>query len=453
MCGIYTLASSPEEIQERFGLRKAPANPRPQDQVSQGELGLAIARITRDRLPVRMYFGLPPARGWAGRMILNARSETIHLKPAFRYLFKNRRCIVPATFFIEIQRARAYRRLFPFRMESRKPFGVAGIWRPLHRDPRDPVGRTICAFSVITTAAGGLVRPVHDRMPAILDPADEETWLDPPRDRRTSRPCSGLTGEREWRCARPDAGRSKTVIRPRPPVRQLSRASTLPCVNSRARQLSRASTLARVNSPVRQLSRASTLPCVNSRARQLSRASPPPREPRPSQPCGQKTPQGHPAENRRQDGRSRDRGRNRNTKRSRTEMTSMQQNGHIYVELTAPENLGPAIERVRAALGDAGIGVRDLRAVTKNEDGHITTDLLISGIWDQETGKHDCDGRCRGSGREHKGWSELTPEQQQAFARRYAQFITNCGEDELALDFLLQGAQEFGNVALSSHGQ
>ncbi len=181
MCGRYTLASSPDEIQERFGLGKAPANPRPRDQISQGELGLAIARITKDRLPVRMHFGLPPQNGWAGRewdgrLLLNARSETVHVKPAFRDLFKGRRCIVPATSFIEIHRARGDRRPFLFRMESGEPLGLAGIWRPLRRDPE---GRTVCAFSVITTAAGDLVRPVHDRMPAILDAGDEEAWLDP----------------------------------------------------------------------------------------------------------------------------------------------------------------------------------------------------------------------------------------------------------------------------------
>ncbi len=132
-------------------------------------------------------------------------------------------------------------------------------------------------------------------------------------------------------------------------------------------------------------------------------------------------------------------------------MTSTRQNGHMYVELTAPEDLELAMERVRAALGDAGIGVRDLRAVTQNEDGHIATDLLISGIWDHETGKRDCDGQCRGSGREHRGWLELTPEQQQAFARRYARFMTNCREDELELDTMLREAEEFRGVALSSH--
>jgi putative SOS response-associated peptidase YedK len=33
--------------------------------------------------------------------------------------------------------------------------------------------------TIITTQANDLVRPVHDRMPAILSPGDVATWLDP----------------------------------------------------------------------------------------------------------------------------------------------------------------------------------------------------------------------------------------------------------------------------------
>jgi putative SOS response-associated peptidase YedK len=40
--------------------------------------------------------------------------------------------------------------------------------------PRYPAYRAI-----ITTAANGVVKPVHDRMPMILDPGDYGQWLDP----------------------------------------------------------------------------------------------------------------------------------------------------------------------------------------------------------------------------------------------------------------------------------
>ena len=38
MCGAYTLATTPDRIQSRFGLYKAPAKPRPLDIVRQGTL-------------------------------------------------------------------------------------------------------------------------------------------------------------------------------------------------------------------------------------------------------------------------------------------------------------------------------------------------------------------------------------------------------------------------------
>jgi putative SOS response-associated peptidase YedK len=34
-------------------------------------------------------------------------------------------------------------------------------------------------FTIITTAANELVRPIHERMPLILEPADFEAWLSP----------------------------------------------------------------------------------------------------------------------------------------------------------------------------------------------------------------------------------------------------------------------------------
>ncbi len=41
--------------------------------------------------------------------------------------------------------------------------------------PCDPFS----ACSIITTTANAVVRPIHDRMPVILDPADYGQWLDP----------------------------------------------------------------------------------------------------------------------------------------------------------------------------------------------------------------------------------------------------------------------------------
>ena len=41
-----------------------------------------------------------------------------------------------------------------------------------------PDGKRVESFTIITTEPNELVRPIHNRMPVILQPEDEEQWLD-----------------------------------------------------------------------------------------------------------------------------------------------------------------------------------------------------------------------------------------------------------------------------------
>ena len=62
-------------------------------------------------------------------------------------------------------------------LKSREPFGLAGL-----RDAwRKPDGKWVESFTIITTEPNKLVRPIHNRMPVILRPEDEEQWLDASR--------------------------------------------------------------------------------------------------------------------------------------------------------------------------------------------------------------------------------------------------------------------------------
>src|SRR5690606_13143671 len=61
------------------------------------------------------------------------------------------------------------------RLRDERPFAFAGLWeawRPGEGPPLETV-------TIITTDANDLTRPVHDRMPVILDEADYDRWLDP----------------------------------------------------------------------------------------------------------------------------------------------------------------------------------------------------------------------------------------------------------------------------------
>jgi putative SOS response-associated peptidase YedK len=56
-----------------------------------------------------------------------------------------------------------------------QPFAFAALWDAWE----DPEGEVVETATLITTDANGLMEPIHDRMPVILDPRDYDLWLDP----------------------------------------------------------------------------------------------------------------------------------------------------------------------------------------------------------------------------------------------------------------------------------
>jgi putative SOS response-associated peptidase YedK len=126
---------------------------------------------------VAMRWGLVPF--WAtdpkiASKHINARAETLTVKPAFKDAFKRRRCLVVADGFFEWQKQGATKIPIFIHLEPERPFGFAGlyeIWTP-------PLGEKLVTCTIITTEANELVRPIHDRMPVILPKDAEDFWLD-----------------------------------------------------------------------------------------------------------------------------------------------------------------------------------------------------------------------------------------------------------------------------------
>ncbi len=105
---------------------------------------------------------------------INARAETLTVKPAFKDAFKRRRCLVVADGFFEWQKQGATKIPLFIHLEPERPFGFAGlyeIWTP-------PLGEKLVTCTIITTEPNELVRPIHDRMPVILPKDAEDFWLD-----------------------------------------------------------------------------------------------------------------------------------------------------------------------------------------------------------------------------------------------------------------------------------
>lgn len=175
MCGRYTLSAHPDDLEAEFGIGPVPDGWSPRYNIAPSQPVLAIVADAAPRWS-ELRWGLVPS--WAadersGQRMINARAETVCTNPAFRSAFRRRRCLIPADGFYEWQRAGAVKVPMRIRRRDGRPFAFAGIWEWKARDD----GSRLESFAIITTAANAYVRPIHDRMPVILDGAGRDVWL------------------------------------------------------------------------------------------------------------------------------------------------------------------------------------------------------------------------------------------------------------------------------------
>ena len=180
MCGRYSLNATPQALADLFQLDGLPeVVPRYNIAPSQEVLAIRCTPLSGKREPGLLRWGLIPP--WAksakpGYGMINARAETLADKPAFRNAFRCRRCLVPATGFYEWLAAPGGKRPFYIRLKKCVPFAFAGLWE---RWPGDGTTGPVDSCTIITTQANELVRPLHERMPVILDSKLFERWLSP----------------------------------------------------------------------------------------------------------------------------------------------------------------------------------------------------------------------------------------------------------------------------------
>lgn len=107
--------------------------------------------------------------------MINARAETVHQTPAYRDAFRHRRCLIPADGFYEWKAGNAKQPYF-IRRKDGEPMAFSGLWE--HWRSQE-IGEVIDSCPIIVTDANDLMRPIHDRMPVILEPGDLGRRLDP----------------------------------------------------------------------------------------------------------------------------------------------------------------------------------------------------------------------------------------------------------------------------------
>ncbi len=180
MCGRYTLRVAPAELADIFGmLGEFEWSPRYNIAPTQTVAAVRTRDEGDGRELVEFRWGLIPS--WAkdakiGSSLINARSETVATKPAFRAAVNRRRCLIPVDGFYEWQAVAGQKVKQPYLISVRDVpvFAFAGLWEHW----TSPDGTPVDSCTIITTEANALMQQVHTRMPVILDPADYSVWLD-----------------------------------------------------------------------------------------------------------------------------------------------------------------------------------------------------------------------------------------------------------------------------------
>jgi putative SOS response-associated peptidase YedK len=187
MCGRFSQSERPERLAELFGadptsddLPSGKFNTAPTDPIRivvhrDGRRLLTAADwgfrpFWLDRSPNRPPNG-SPRNGTAPSGWINARAETALDSTAFGPALRSRRCVIPADAFYEWRRE--VRPPQPFAIgpaDGRPLFAFAGIWTDASAE-RPPTA------AILTTEANAAMRPLHHRMPVLLDEVD--AWLDP----------------------------------------------------------------------------------------------------------------------------------------------------------------------------------------------------------------------------------------------------------------------------------
>ena len=174
MCGRYQLSVTGKQISERYNVEVYDEMYSPSYNCAPYQYLPVITNENRGKISF-MRWGLLPS--WyenkkSAIKLINARGETLGEKPLFKQAFEKRRCIIPANGFYEWKRGK-YRTPYRFYLKNEKIFSIAGIWER-RKNRNGDISET---FLIITTAPNELIKPVHNRMPLILNREAEKIWV------------------------------------------------------------------------------------------------------------------------------------------------------------------------------------------------------------------------------------------------------------------------------------
>ena len=183
MCGRYVLYGPHSRLREYFDLRACAAWEPRYNIAPQSEILIVRERPEVGRVGQQVRWGL--IARWAkdpsiGLKLINARAETLAVKPSFKASFERHRCLIPANGFYEWQvvseDGRSRKQPWFIRpANDGELFALAGLFSAW----KSPQGEDLATACVITTTANALMAPIHERMPVVLAAEHFDAWLDP----------------------------------------------------------------------------------------------------------------------------------------------------------------------------------------------------------------------------------------------------------------------------------
>ena len=176
MCGRFVITSPPAALRAMFGYAEQPNFP-PRHNIAPTQ-PIPVVMIENGARHFRlMRWGLLPA--WVKdprkfTLLINARSETVQDKPAFKNAIKRRRCLIPADGYYEWHTADGRKRPFFIHRSDGQPFGLAGLAETWI----GPNGEELDTVAIVTAAASPDLAVLHHRVPVTIAPDDFARWLD-----------------------------------------------------------------------------------------------------------------------------------------------------------------------------------------------------------------------------------------------------------------------------------
>lgn len=176
MCGRFTVVLEEENLRNEFHVEAPPG-------FTYGSYNVAPSQAVPivhpgkngERQLSLMEWGFLPSWAKDHRETLrpiNARLETIDSSPMFKASFQKGRCLIPATGFYEWSVKTSPKQPYYFYKQDYPLFAFAGLWSLWEKE-----AGVILSFTIITKEAEGSVKPVHGRMPCVLNREHYEFWL------------------------------------------------------------------------------------------------------------------------------------------------------------------------------------------------------------------------------------------------------------------------------------